>query len=63
MASGTHRRWERERPGGKVVVEQMHKYPHSRGQVLRHIGKQLQAATEMLVAYHLKNIEVVCSGA
>ena len=56
MASGTHKRWERERPGGKVVVEEMHKYPHSRGQVLRHLGKQLQAATEMLVAYHLEEI-------
>lgn len=56
LASGTHKRWERERPGGVAVVEEMHKYPHSRGQVLRHIGKLLQGATEMLATYHLEEI-------
>lgn len=43
MASGSHRRWER--PDG--VVE-MHVYPHSRGQVLRHIGAALDEACGLL---------------
>lgn len=43
MASGSHRRWER--PDG--VVE-MHVYPHSRGQVLRHVGAALEEAMELL---------------
>lgn len=60
MASGSHKRWERVRPGGQMVVEELHKYPHSRGQVLRHIGTQLKAATEVLVAYHLEEIHGAC---
>jgi len=44
MASGTHKTWDR--PEG--VVE-MHAYPHSRGQVLRHIGAALEEACELLV--------------
>lgn len=43
MASGTHRRWERS----DGVVE-MHVYPHSRGQVLRHVGAALEEAVELL---------------
>ncbi len=43
MASGSHRRWNQ--PQG--VVE-MHVYPHSRGQVLRHIGAALEEACELL---------------
>lgn len=42
MASGSHRRWERELPSGKVKVEELHRYPHSRGRILRHIGSQLE---------------------
>lgn len=57
MAGGSHKRWERVRPGGQVVVEELHKYPHSRGQVLRRMGKQLRSAAEMVVAYHLTDIQ------
>lgn len=57
MASGTHKRWEHVRPGGQVVVEELHKFPHSRGQVLRRMGKQLRSAAEMVVAYHLTDIQ------
>lgn len=61
LASGTHKRWERERPGGNVVVEEMHKYPHSRGQVLRHLGKQLQSAVELLAAHHVEEISALAT--
>lgn len=48
MASGTHKSWERTRPGGQVVTEELHVYPHSRGRVLRHVGCQLQSAAELV---------------
>jgi hypothetical protein len=48
LASGTHKRWERERPGGGKQVEELHKYPHSRGRVLRHLGEQLERIAESL---------------
>lgn len=49
MASGTHKRWERERTDGSLTVTEMHKYPASRGRVLRHIGEQLEKVAELLV--------------
>lgn len=48
MASGTHKRWEHEKAGGSLIVTEMHKYPASRGRVLRHLGEQLQRAAELL---------------
>ncbi len=56
LASGTHKRWERERSEGKVITEELHKYPASRGQVLRHIGAQLEKAAELVVSHHLEDI-------
>lgn len=63
MASGTHKRWERERPHPLhpglppvVEVEEKHWYPKSRGRVLRHIGETLERAVELLVEHHLKEI-------
>jgi hypothetical protein len=56
MASGTHKRWEREGPDGRPKVVEMHKYPASRGRVLRHIGRQLEGAAELLVEHHLATI-------
>jgi hypothetical protein len=56
MASGTHKRWERERPNGQVEVTEMHKYPANRGRVLRHIGETLERAVEKLVAKRLPAI-------
>lgn len=50
MASGSHKTWERQRPDGRVVVQGLHKYPQSRGQVLRHMGAQVEKAAELLVA-------------
>lgn len=57
MASGSHKRWEQERPGGRMVVVEMHKYPASRGRVLRHIGEQLERAADLLTAHRLPEIE------
>lgn len=48
MASGTHKRWE----AGAGGLQEMHVYPRSRGRVLRHIGRQTQAALELLIAHH-----------
>lgn len=48
LAGGSHRRWERERPGGAVEVVELHRYPASRGRVLRHLGERLDRAAEML---------------
>jgi len=61
MASGTHKRWEQERPGGQIHVVEMHKYPASRGRVLRHLGKALGKASELVVARHLAEIRASLS--
>jgi hypothetical protein len=51
LASGSHRRWERSvrvpmGPGfvDRTQVTELHKYPHSRGRVLRVIGDDLYEA-------------------
>lgn len=49
MASGSHRRWEHETSDGKVHVEELHKYPRSRGRVLIHIGQQLEKVAELAI--------------
>lgn len=46
MAGGEHKRWDREATAGRVVTTEMHKYTHSRGRILRHLGEQLQAAAD-----------------
>ena len=59
MASGTHKRWEQPtfssangaRPKTRVV--ELHVYPRSRGRILRHIGKDLEGAVELLVEHRL----------
>jgi len=56
MASGTHRRWERERPNGTVEVTEMHRYPASRGRVLRHLGQAIRQAAELVVEHHLDDL-------
>ena len=50
MASGSHKRWERESKDGEIYVEELHKYPRSRGRVLIHIGQQLERVAELSVA-------------
>ena len=62
MASGTHRRWEQEvndpnnswRP--KIRVTELHVFPRSRGRILRHIGKTLEGAVDLVVDHHLKEV-------
>lgn len=44
MAGGTHKRWEHERPDDSITVTSLHKYPASRGLVLRVIGRNIAAA-------------------
>lgn len=34
----------------------MHVYPRSRGRILRHIGKDLETAVELLVDHHLDDV-------
>jgi hypothetical protein len=46
MASGTHKKW-----GAGADVKELHVYPRSRGQVLRHIGKALDEACGLLVEH------------
>lgn len=65
MASGTHKRWERERPHPLhpglppvVEVQEKHWYPKSRGRVLRHIGESLEQAVEVLVEHHLEDVHL-----
>lgn len=43
MASGTHKRW-----GDGATITELHVYPRSRGKVLRHIGSDLEGASELL---------------
>ena len=69
MASGSHKRWEREIPNRewsslppKKVVEEMHVYPQSRGRVLRHIGNDLQEAAELLVDQRLADLQAFIQG-
>ncbi|WP_295686367.1 hypothetical protein [uncultured Nevskia sp.] len=48
LAGGTHKVWQRERPKGGVEVISLHRYPASRGRVLRHVGDNLAAVAEPL---------------
>lgn len=48
LASGTHKRWERERADGSKHVERLDVYPRSRGQVLRVLGEDIERAMEPL---------------
>lgn len=49
LASGSHRRWTHETANGAVTVIEMHRYPASRGQVLRHLGARLEKASELVI--------------
>lgn len=57
MASGSHKRWERETYDGKVHVEELHIYPRSRGRVLIHIGQQLEKIAELATDTYLHKTE------
>lgn len=55
MAGGSHKRWERTDSSGVPEVTELHKYPASRGRVLRHLGATLARAAGPLEA-HLEAI-------
>lgn len=48
LAGGSHKRWEREREDGRPHMTELHKYPASRGRVLRHLGQALDDAASSL---------------
>lgn len=48
MAGGSHKRWEHQRPDGSIEVTALHKYPVSRGRVLRHVGLWAEHAIKPL---------------
>lgn len=50
LAGGSHKRWERERADGSIEVTALHKYPASRGTVLRSAGRMASWAAEPLKA-------------
>jgi hypothetical protein len=56
IVSGSHRRWEVPRWDGGVMVTELHKFPMSRGRVLRHIGEQIERVAELVVDKHLPEI-------
>ena len=63
LASGSHKRWERTPQFGGGGVQQrpaqvieIHKYPHSRGKVLRHIGADMEEACGLVVSEHLGDL-------
>jgi hypothetical protein len=60
LASGSHKRWEREVPRRianhfttETAVTELHKYPHSRGKVLRYLGRDLEEACALVVSQHI----------
>ena len=56
LASGHHQRWTRETEHGPVVVSEVHAYPRSSGQVLRHLGTQLDTSAEWIVEAFLDDL-------
>jgi hypothetical protein len=56
MSGGSHKRWEHAHPLGGTTTTELHKYPASRGRVLRHLGEQLALAAKPLEG-HLGAIE------
>lgn len=50
LAGGTHKRWERD-VDGRTEVTELHRYPVSRGRVLRHVGRFASWAAEPLGGY------------
>ena len=42
LAGGSHRRWEHESCEGTKAVTELHKYPASKGNVLRYTGEAVR---------------------
>ena len=58
LASGTHRKWVQSGPSGTTRTLELHRYPASRGRVLRHLGARLERACEFAVDLWLSEIKV-----
>jgi hypothetical protein len=56
LASGTHKSWELHHRDGRVVRTEMHAYPRSSGQILRHLGELLEAEAELVIYEHLEAV-------
>lgn len=56
LASGTHKSWEIQHRDGRVVRTEMHAYPRSSGQVLRHLGRTLETEAELVIERHLEAV-------
>lgn len=56
MSGGSHKRWEHMAVNGRPGTIELHRYPASRGRVLRYLGEQLALAAQPLEA-HLKSIQ------
>ena len=63
LASGSHKRWEQQVPRrianhftSETIVTELHKYPHSRGKVLRYLGQDLEDACELVVTEHIAEL-------
>jgi hypothetical protein len=56
LASGSHKRWTRDLGAGRVDVTEFHKYPQSRGRVLRVIGEQLEDTAGLILNHHLDGV-------
>jgi hypothetical protein len=57
LAGGTHRRWQHESNDGTQATTELHKYPASKGNVLRYTGEALREMASGLEG-HLPAIRV-----
>jgi hypothetical protein len=56
LASGTHRQWSVPQSNGGVKRTEMHAYPPSRGQILRHLGGMIEKECELVIDHHLSSV-------
>lgn len=56
MSGGSHKRWQQTDGTGHASITELHRYPASRGRVLRHLGEQLAHAAKPLEG-HLRAVE------
>lgn len=56
MASGFQKEWHQEQSGGGFKVKRLEAYPASSGRVLRHVGRDIELAGELVVDRHLRDL-------
>lgn len=57
LASGNHDRWEwHDERTGQTVVMELHAYARSTGQVLRHIGEEIEEVCELISGEFLEEL-------